>query len=685
MPQPLPFLIAPVLAMGLLASACGTPDERAAEHVQAAAQFFAAGDLLKARSEAQIAIQVAPKNIRARVLLAEVAERTGDIGQMLGHLEVIVGEDRRHVVARVKMANVLLDAEDYEGATTLTAAARQLAPNDPAVQLLNARLLLRTGSAALAIQELDAILARDPANASAARLRGVALALSDPERGLADLTHSIQQVPGEAAVPLRRARIALLDGLGRAADASRERRALAADFPGAAAADPSPASPSPTGLATGAPTRAALDSVLESRPDDVVALIDRGALNLADGQLDDALADVRAAVRKEPANARALSLLADVHRRMGNSTLAADAYSRLLEAVPMDTVASLALADILLAQQLPDDAERLYRQVLQRSPADERAIAGLVDALIARREWPAAAAAARARGVAPGFTAGQTGKVLLARKDYVGAQRAFEESLREQPRSALALEGLVAALTDSGQEARAVDLLNRHLAANPDSDTARVLLAVRLFRKEMPGDARRLLGAVLQKHPENVAAWLARADGTPAERSAILEQALTTNPGSEPLELALGAAYLAADRAGDALRIYEQALARDAHAALPANALALVLLEKRTDAASYQRALDLTQRFSASHNPRLLHTLGLANFRGGDERAAVRYLEQALAAGADDPTLRYHLGLAYLATNNRAGARQQFEKALKLASDFPGASDARAALSKLGA
>jgi tetratricopeptide (TPR) repeat protein len=667
------------MALALIMSACGTPEERAAEHVLAAEQFYASGELAKARAEAQIAIQVAPKNVRARYLLAEVAERNGEIGQMLGHLEVIVGEDRRHVPARIKMASVLLDAEDYEGAASLADAARRLAPTDPAVQLLNARLLLRTGNASLAVQELDAVLARNPGNAEAARLRGVVLAQSDPERGLADLARSAGQIGGEAAVPLRRARIAILRGLGRATLADRETRTLAADFPG----DAAPGMP-----ATGAATRAELDTVLQVRPDDVPALVGRGALNLADGQLEEALADLRGAVRKDPANARALQLLAETHRSMGSTTLAADAWRRLLEVQPMEAGASLALADILLAQQLPEEAERLYRQVLAGAAGNQQAIAGLVDALVARRDWPAAAAVARNAAAATrsaGFGAEETGRVLLARGNFAGARVAFEQALRERPGSDRALEGLVAAMTGGGQEAQSVELLGRHLSQYPDSDTARLLLATRLFARQMPAEAQRLLSTVLANDPRNIHAWLARAEGMPGQRIAILEQALAANPATEPLELRLGAAYEAAGRTDDAARLYEAALARDAHAALPANALARLLLEKDRDAASYQRALELTQRFAASHNPELLHTLGFANYRGGDERAAVRYLEQALAAGLDEPLLRYHLGLAYLATDNRAGARQQFERALKLASDFPGAPEARAALLKLGA
>ena len=153
------------------------------------------------------------------------------------------------------------------------------------------------------------------------------------------------------------------------------------------------------------------------------------------------------------------------------------------------------------------------------------------------------------------------------------------------------------ALAASGKVTEAGDYLRKHLRAHPDSQTARVLLATTLFRQQLPDEARPLLDAVLAENPRQVPAWLALADGLPEQRSAILELALASNPANERLELRLAASYEQAGRSADAVRVYEQALARDAHAALPANALAM-LLEARTDAASYQRALELTWRFA---------------------------------------------------------------------------------------
>ena len=49
----------------------------------------------------------------------------------------------------------------------------------------------------------------------------------------------------------------------------------------------------------------------------------------------------------------------------------------------------------------------------------------------------------------------------------------------------------------------------------------------------------------------------------------------------------------------------------------------------------------------------------------------------------DKATYHYHLGMAYVATNNWAGARGSLQKALDISPDFDGAADARKALASI--
>ena len=117
-----------------------------------------------------------------------------------------------------------------------------------------------------------------------------------------------------------------------------------------------------------------------------------------------------------------------------------------------------------------------------------------------------------------------------------------------------------------------------------------------------------------------------------------------------------------------------------------ANNLAQLLLDNRSDDASYARALELVKPLESTTNPAVLDTIGWAYYRNKQYQQAVQFLERAVAGAGQVPQLRYHLGMAYVATNNREGAVQELKQAVSSAqTDFAGLDEAKAELKKLGA
>jgi len=80
----------------------------------------------------------------------------------------------------------------------------------------------------------------------------------------------------------------------------------------------------------------------------------------------------------------------------------------------------------------------------------------------------------------------------------------------------------------------------------------------------------------------------------------------------------------------------------------------------------------------------VLDTVGWAYYRNKDYPQAVRFLERAVAAAGQAPQLRYHLGMAYVASGNTAGAKQELKQAVADKADYPGLAEAKEALAKLG-
>jgi Flp pilus assembly protein TadD len=65
----------------------------------------------------------------------------------------------------------------------------------------------------------------------------------------------------------------------------------------------------------------------------------------------------------------------------------------------------------------------------------------------------------------------------------------------------------------------------------------------------------------------------------------------------------------------------------------------------------------------------LLDTLGWAYYRNERFLDAVRFLEMAVAGAGQNAEMRYHLGMAYNATENPIGAKDELTTALDLVED----------------
>lgn len=616
-------LIAPLLLVALGLAGCASPEERANEHAAAAEQLFAAGNFKKARMEAQDAIEVAPKNVKARHVLAQVAEQNGELGQMLGHLEVIIGEDPRDLRSRVQMATLLLYAQDYAGAEGLAAAARQIAPDDPTVRLLDARLLLQNGDVAGGLRELDFVLSKQPDNAGAALIRGVTLGLTSPEQGLADLAASIQRLDSVKAIPLRKARIDIYNRTGRFADVEREIRALVQDYPTAGYA---------RNLADFYVARKRIDDAEAALAAGVAASPDDVDLKFAYAQFqsrtrnrpDLAEATLKKFIAATPDDERLPVMLGTFYEGTNRDADALAQYAAVAERVPTSTDGLAArgrMAVLTVKGGDPEGARVLFDAILEDAPDDSAALLG-------------------------------RGQLNLADDKLEDAVADLRGALRKAPENPLALGLLAQAHVRAGEMPLAEEAYRQVLKIAPGDTAAQVALADVLL---VPA---------------------AGSDSVPNERVEEAEQLFRQAMATYEAVLDSGG--------GSAVQIDRSLIDRSrAGRNLAANNLAALLLDRRSDATSHQRALELTRPFADSRNPQFLDTLGWAHYRTGEPAKAVKYLELALAVGGDNAVVRYHLGMAYLAAKNEVGARQELEKALKRAGQFPGAAEARTALRQL--
>jgi tetratricopeptide (TPR) repeat protein len=782
-----------ILAAAIVA--CGDPQERAAGYMARAQQLYDQGDYVKAKLEAQNALQITPKDAQAHYLLALIAEQQQEFRPMVQRLLMAVDSDPGMVPARVKLGTLYFFGQAYEQAQEQADAAAALAPDDPNVRVLKARLLLQNKEQQAAIAELDSALATDPKLIDAILLRAAAAALTDPAEGLRILDEAVERVDKDKAKPLRQVRIAILAQQGRSEDVEQEFRALIGDYPqdeefqyqlarfyasqgrvddaeqvmrrvvtnapeddvsarlglaqflaqmrSPAAAEEAleafvaenPNQPElrialgrlyeATGNTAGAlsvyeelgkrdpkskqglaaRTRVAalriaagetdagreiISGVLADAPDHAEALLIRAGLRVRDQQFEDAVADVRTVLRKEPENARAMLLLARTHALMDDRVLAKDAYRRLLAMDAGNVEAPRELAALEAEDKNFEAAEDVLRQRIKVAPADVDAATRLVNLLQSQQAWGEAEQEARRIAALPESKG--IGEFLLARLYHaqnknVDAAAAYRQALDKNPGLTLAVDGLAATLMDMGRRDEATALVSDYAQKNPDNLTAKYLQGGLLARQGDKGAAARIFNEIVAARPDASMAWAALANLNSDDADARIEaykRGLAANPGNAELGLLLGTEYERARRYDEAIAHYQELLAVNPGIDIAANNLASLLLDHRSDAKSHQQALELAKRLENASNPAMLDTVCWAYYRNGQPERALRFCERAVAAAGEVPLLRYHLGMAYLANNNPAGAKQELERAVRSAdADFPGLAEAKATLGKL--
>lgn len=436
-----------------------------------------------------------------------------------------------------------------------------------------------------------------------------------------------------------------------------------------------------------------IDELLVDIPDEPTALLLRAGARLKSGKIDEAIADLRLVIRKEPENVTAMLVLAEAHSSKNEPAVAKDMYRQVLKIQPDSAVAFGELVRLQVVGQEWAEAEQLLTDRLKLHPDDAQASRALVDLWLQQGQKDKAEAEARRLAALPdqgGFGEISIGRVLAEQGNYEAAAAAFRKSMAAGGGTdPLAIEGLVRSLNAAGRRQEAVDLLKQLRAGTgkDNSTFSNFLLADIYGQGGDRAEAERALEAAISSRPDIPDGYLQLAKlytDDPAAQIRIYQRGLKALPGNAYIGLPLAVAL---EEAGQ----YEAMITslESLHKANPAipqvtNNLAMAILDHRTDAASYQRALELARKIESSNDPLLLDTVGWAYYRAGEYAQAVSVLERVVAKEDRVPVYRYHLGMAYLAMGNNVGAQQQLEQALAGDAKYQGKDEARKALTALG-
>ena len=246
-----------------------------------------------------------------------------------------------------------------------------------------------------------------------------------------------------------------------------------------------------------------------------------------------------------------------------------------------------------------------------------------------------------------------TANALLAAGRLDAARQHAELALKSNPRGAY--DVLVRVAAARGDEAGAVALMRRAVAAGAASPAVRSQLGIHLEER-----------------------------GAPAEAIAVL-QPLAQEAGPPALN-ALGMALSDSGRHDEAMAVLERAVARDPKDALGYQGLGIVSLrlERPQPAADYlRRALDLDPRLASSWN-----TLGVALYRLSGPAPALAAWQKAVALDPQQFDALFNIGLVAATNGRREEARQALRRFVATAPPArfgPDLAKARGLLKELGA
>jgi tetratricopeptide (TPR) repeat protein len=435
-----------------------------------------------------------------------------------------------------------------------------------------------------------------------------------------------------------------------------------------------------------------IDEVLKENPRDNDSLVLRGNLALAKGDAPAAIADLRAVLRDQPASIPVLRALARAHLQNNELALAEETLRSAAQSNPGDRQVRLELSQLLTQSGRAEQARPVMEQLVKEMPSDVNTLESLFRVQAAMKDLAAARATAETiKQVRPDMPLGWylEGAVSEAEQKYDAAEASYVRSLEVQPNAGEPLTALVRVDVARKQFPKAVARLDKVIAEQPDNVIARNLKGELLTSRGDLNAAVAAFNDAIAKAPQ----WwmpyrglaLAHLSGKRNDDAIrVLEQGLEKT-GAAALGTDLAALYERLERPDDAIRVYETLVSREPTSVAALNNLAMLLVSYRSDAASLDRAEQLTGKLNHVSEPSILNTRGWVKFKRGEFQESLALLQQAVNKSPESPLMRYHLGMAQLKIGDRASAQKNLEAAVGSGRQFHGTKEAQAALEQIRA
>ncbi len=434
------------------------------------------------------------------------------------------------------------------------------------------------------------------------------------------------------------------------------------------------------------------NELLKNDTQDVDALVYRGQIQLRQNNANDAVDSLQQALKDDPGNAVAHYQLGLAFDMQENEGRAESEWREALRMRPDLTDAQRALASLQLRRGDLDALTQTAQQIIANAPyAPDGYLLRALAEMNRQKFSEAQLDLTKAMGVAPANSVpyAQMGNLHLLQKHYPEAIKFYQQALDKEPTSTDALQGIMNVYLAEKQPDQGIAAARAQIAKSPNSTGFYDLLGTALFQKKDLNGADAALRKAIDLDKNNSDALLKlgqvqAAQGSVTEALATYQQSIKDHPREIAFYILAGEMYESQSDWNNAKTMYQKALEIQPNNPLASNNLAYVMLEQGGNV-DMALAMAQTARRGMPDSSNAADTLGWAYFQKGVYKSAIDMFQESLRlnekrGAADDPTVHYHLGLAYQKTNQPTQARQQLERVLKINPNF---NDARKALSQL--
>ncbi|MDH5741822.1 MAG: tetratricopeptide repeat protein, partial [Nitrospira sp.] len=435
-----------------------------------------------------------------------------------------------------------------------------------------------------------------------------------------------------------------------------------------------------------------VQEVLSENPRSSDGLILSGRMALARRNGKDAVQAFRTVLHDQPELATVQYLLGQAYQLTGETNLAKESFERAVALYPDQVEAKRSLAVLESRSGRHQQARARLDDLLKQRPDDVVALDMLMTLDLATKNWQGAEhTLARLRRLsAENYVAALAeGRFYEAQRRLSDARHAYERATTLAPNEPEPLLSLLRLEVADGQSARAKTRLGSLLAARSDHPFAHGLLGEVLSLTGERDAAVHEYREAVRLNPKWMTPWLNWTTLLLSEKklemaAQIVEDGLKANPESEELYMLLASARSEQGQIDSAMAAYDTVLRLNPRNVLAANNLAVLLVDRKGDPASLQKAFALSRDFEKdAPHPLFIDTLGWVRFKMGQQDEAIRLMKYAVAKSPEIAVLNYHLGIAFFQSGKRAEARTFLSKALKGTDAFDGRQEAEQTLAQL--